>query len=86
MRRVLLFIISFIVFYLAVQIGWGAASTLLYQPNIAEIWQQCSHLPSQISFGQVTGTPWISWIILIISLGLALVVTLLATKIRRLRN
>lgn len=80
MKRMLLFAVSFVIFYFVVQIGMGFMMTWMYQPDIATVWNQSSRLPSEISFGSSNGRfPWISFLI---ALVLAAGVTRLSRKKR----
>ncbi|MGD6965973.1 hypothetical protein ACQCVP_06060 [Rossellomorea vietnamensis] len=51
MKKVLIFLTSFLVLYAVLQIGSGLVLTALYTPDIAGAWETSTALSSEVSFG-----------------------------------
>lgn len=77
MKKYIVFLFSFLLIFMTIQIGSGIVLTWLYMPDPAKLWSEAAQAPAEVQFvGPNFG-------MLFISAVLALVISLLIMKLFR---
>jgi hypothetical protein len=67
MKKLLIFLASFIVIYFALQIGSGLVLTALYTPDIRGAWETSVPLSNEVAFGGGGGFTYLGIIIVLVA-------------------
>ncbi|MGF2614943.1 hypothetical protein FZC84_08825 [Rossellomorea vietnamensis] len=78
MKKIMVFLISFLVLYTVLQIGSGLVLTALYVPDIEGAWETSTSLSSEVSFGG--GFTYLSLVFLLTAALLAAFVSKIIQK------
>jgi quinol-cytochrome oxidoreductase complex cytochrome b subunit len=80
MKKFLIFLVSFIVIYFALQIGSGLVLTALYSPDIKGAWETNFPLSNEVAFGGGGGFAYLGIIIVLIAGGAAYFISKVVKK------